>query len=76
MKKKYEEDIIKQLTYELALQKEHTVSVSQFFIPYYYEAVPNPDALGEIEPKLDLKGIKIFKANFLLIQKTYLEANL
>jgi hypothetical protein len=74
--KKYEEDIIKQLTYELALQKEHTVSVSQFFIPYYYEAVPNPDALGEIEPKLDLKGIKIFKANFLLIQKTYLEANL
>ncbi len=75
-KKKYEDDIIKQLTYESALQKEYTVSISQFFIPYYYEAVPNPDALGEIEPELDLKGIKIFKANFLLIQKTYLEANL
>lgn len=76
--KKYKDDIIKQLTYELAIQQTHTVSDSQFFIPYYYKSAPNPDLLGEIEiePKLNIKGINIFKANFLLIQKTYLEANL
>jgi hypothetical protein len=73
---KYDIAIIKQLTYELAIQQTHTVSDNHFFIPYYYQSAPNPDALGEIEPKIDLKGIKIFKANFLLIQKTYLEANL
>lgn len=74
--KKYKDDIIKQLTYELAIQQTHTVSDTQFFIPYYYKLDPNNDSLGEIEPNLNLKGIKILKANFLLIQKTYLEANL
>ena len=75
---KYNEDIIKQLTYELAIQQTYTVSDSQFFIPYYYKSAPIPDFLGEIEiePRLNSKGINIFKANFLLIQKTYLEANL
>jgi hypothetical protein len=74
--KKYKYDLIKQLTYELALQQTHTVSDNQFFIPYYYKSHPTFDCLGEIEPQLNLKGIKIFKANFMLIQKTYLEANL
>jgi hypothetical protein len=73
---KYKNDIIKQLTYELAIQQTHSISDNHFFIPYYYKYAPEPDFLGEIEPKLNLKGIKIFKANFLLIQQTYLEANL
>ena len=74
--KKYNDDLIKQLTYEFAIQQTHTVSDKQFFIPYYYTLDPNQEFLGEIEPNLDLKGIKIFKANFLLIQKMYLEVNL
>ncbi|MCP2731887.1 hypothetical protein [Limnofasciculus baicalensis] len=73
---KYKDDIIKQLTYELAIQQTHTIYDNQFFIPYYYKLDTNPEFLGEIEPNLNLKGIKIFKANFLLIQKTYLEENL
>nr|WP_199303246.1 hypothetical protein [Coleofasciculus sp. FACHB-SPT9] len=74
--KKYKYDLIKQLTYELAIQQTHIVCDNQFFIPYYYKLVSNLDYLGEIEPNLNLKGIKVFKANFMLIQKTYLEANL
>jgi hypothetical protein len=76
--KKYRDDLIKQLTYELALQQTHIVSANQFFIPYYYKSHPNSDPLGEIEiePKLNGKGISLFKANFLLIQQTYLEENL
>ncbi len=74
--RKNNSDIIKQLTYELALQKDHEVSENNFYIPYYYEADPSPNSLGEIEPTINLKGIKIFKANFYLIQNIYLEDNL
>lgn len=70
---KYKNDIIKQLTYEFSLQQTHTVAESIFFIPWYYAAEPEPDPLGETEQNLDIKGIKIFKANFLIIQKLYLE---
>ncbi len=70
---KYKNDIIKQLTYEFALQQTHTVAESVFFIPWYYTAEPEPEPLGETEQSLDIKGIKIFKANFFIIQKLYLE---
>lgn len=74
--KKYRDDNIKQLTYELALQQTHTVTANKFFIPYYYELAPTPDPLGEMHPNLDIKGINVFKANFFLILKTYLEDSL
>jgi hypothetical protein len=74
--KKYTEDIIKQLTYEFALQQKYTVSSNTFFIPYYYKSGTDPEFLGEVEPQLNLKGIQIFKANFFLIQKTYLKESL
>ena len=70
---KYKNDIIKQLTYEFALQQTHTVAESVFFIPWYYTAEPEPEPLGETQQSLDIKGIKIFKANFFIIQKLYLE---
>ncbi|MBD2541045.1 hypothetical protein [Coleofasciculus sp. FACHB-SPT36] len=72
---KYTEDIIKQLTYELALQQEYTVESNIFFIPYYYESVSNTK-LGEYEPQVNIKGIKIYKANFFVIQETYLKPTL
>jgi len=74
--RKYNSDIIKQLTYELALQKDHEVSENNFFIPFYFETEPSPNPLGQIEPTINIKGIKIFKANFYLIQNTYLEDSL
>lgn len=74
--KKYRDDKIKQLTYELALQQTHTVSANKFFIPYYYKLEPTPDLLGEIASDIDIKGIKVFKANFFHILKTYLEDSL
>ncbi|BAT57013.1 unknown protein (plasmid) [Nostoc sp. NIES-3756] len=73
--KKYNDDIIKQLTYELALQQTHTVSSNWFFIPYYYEETPSPNPLGEIAFKIKKCGIDVFKANFFLIQQIYLEEN-
>ncbi|MEH1898146.1 MAG: LlaJI family restriction endonuclease [Nostoc sp.] len=73
--KKYRDDIIKQLTYEYILQQKCEVSASEFFIPYYYDIVPS-NPLGELEPGLNLQGIKIFRANFYLIQNFYLEDNL
>lgn len=73
--KKYRDDLVKQLTYEYALQKTHNISANEFFIPYYYEVVPS-DPLGELEPELNLKGITVFRANFSLIQTIYLEENL
>jgi hypothetical protein len=72
---KYKHDIIKQLTYELALQQTHTVSENLFFLPYYYESPPINE-LGEVESSLDIKGIRVFKANFFLIQSEYLQENL
>lgn len=73
--KKYRDDLVKQLTYEYALQKTHNISSNEFFIPYYYDIVPS-DPLGELEPELNLKGITVFRANFSLIQTIYLEENL
>ena len=73
---KYKHDIIKQLTYELALQQTHTVSENLFFLPYYYESPPINEPLGEVESSLDIKGIRVFKANFFLIQSEYLQENL
>ena len=67
-------DVIKQLTYELALQQTHKVISNQFFIPCYYEFNLN-ESLGEIKEYLD-NGIAIFSADFTLIQSKYLEENL
>lgn len=72
---KYRNDLIKQLTYEYALQQTHQIYANEFFIPYYYKVEPS-NPLGEIAPEIDLKGIKIFKANFFLIQNIYLESDL
>ncbi|WP_324986424.1 LlaJI family restriction endonuclease [Nostoc sp.] len=72
---KYRSALIKQLAYEYALQRTHEVSANEFFIPYYYKVEPS-NPLGEIDPEVDLKGIKIFRANFSLIQNIYLENNL
>ncbi len=73
-------DIIKQLTYELAIQlasDKYKVSSNLFFIPYYYPLTQVLyDELGEIESQQDFQEIDIFKANFNLIQMTYLENNL
>jgi hypothetical protein len=71
--KKYKDDLVKQLTYEYALQQTHNISANVFFIPYYYN-VEASKTLGELEQDISLKGIKIFKANFFLIQNTYLES--
>ncbi len=73
---KYKHDVIKQLTYEFAIQQTYTISSSIFFIPYYYESPLLKDPLGEIEASLDIKGIRIFKANFFLIQEEYLQENI
>ena len=75
--KKYRDDIIKQLTYEFALQQIHNILENVFFIPYFYESDSLSEPLGEFEELMEekLKGIKIFKANFMLIQKNYLDKN-
>ena len=74
--KKFKEDIIKQLTYELAIQQTHDISANWFFIPYFYESFPKANPWGEIAFPLENNGsrtgIDIFKANFLLIQQIYL----
>lgn len=75
-KKKYQDDIIKQLTYELALQQTHTVSQNLFWLPYYYQSPINDSFLGEVESSLDIQGIRVFKANFFLIQSEYLQEKL
>ncbi len=71
--KKYRSDIIKQLTYELALQQTHNILNNIFLIPYYYKDFAKS---GELEPDFNIKGIKIFKANFTLIQQIYLNESL
>ena len=75
-KKNIAVDVIKSLTYEFALQQTHTVSLNVFFIPWYYATEPQSHPLGESESNLDIKGIKVFKANFFLLQKIYLEESL
>ncbi len=79
---KFTDDIIKQLTYELAIQQTHEVSKQLFFIPHFYETDPEPSLLGEIATEIrrapDEKNtnIHVFKANFLFIQKVYLDETL
>ncbi|MBD2679843.1 MULTISPECIES: LlaJI family restriction endonuclease [Nostoc] len=73
--KKYKDDLVKQLTYEYALQQTHNISANLFFIPYYYDGRPS-HLLGELEEDINIKGIKIFRANFSFIQNIYLENNL
>lgn len=77
---KFREDIIKQLTYEFAIQQTHTVYANWFFIPYFYESSSKATSWGEIGFPLSQNGsrtgIDIFKANFSLIQKVYLDENL
>lgn len=71
---KLRDDIIKQLTYELAIQQTHVVHESWFFIPYFYVEIPKSGVWGEKEEELSLDiRINIFKANFSLIQNIYLE---
>ncbi|MFK5968916.1 MAG: hypothetical protein QM487_02185 [Candidatus Marithrix sp.] len=76
--KKIQRDIIKQLSYEFALQQSYPdfFIESQFVIPYFYPSIY--DDIGDfIEDKLlvdNLKnnGIKVFQANFMKIQQIYL----
>ncbi|MBO3461484.1 LlaJI family restriction endonuclease [Aetokthonos hydrillicola Thurmond2011] len=70
---KYRFDLIKQLTYELALQQINKVNVSEnwFFIPYFYDKTFKQNFKTEI----NIKGIKIVKANFSFIQEVYLLEN-
>ncbi|MGB3637336.1 MAG: LlaJI family restriction endonuclease [Rivularia sp. (in: cyanobacteria)] len=72
---KYKYDVIKSLTYELAIQQTHTVTKNIFFIPFYYESLPANDFIGDIETSENIKGIRIFKANFFFIQQEYLQEN-
>jgi len=78
--KKFREDLIKQLVYEFAIQQTHLISANWFFIPYFYQNTTPSNPWGEIELSLEHEGrrvkIDVFKANFLLIQKIYLDENL
>lgn len=72
---KYRIDIIKQLTYELALQQTHKVKVQEnwFVIPHYNR---NDNIQIEFQDtNIKIKGIKVVKANFFLVQKVYLDNN-
>lgn len=65
---KYYIDVIKQLTYELALQKDFKVLHNWFLIPFYFHNNDQEFAYTHI----DINGIKVVKFNFYTIQKTYL----
>ena len=72
---KYRNDIIKQLTYELALQQSENTSVEQncFFIPYYFQEWDGRDF---DDAKIDIKkmqGMQVMKVNFMLTLKYYIE---
>lgn len=66
----------KQLGYELALQQmfPNDKIDNYFFIPFYFknESELGQKFLGKIENRFTIRGIKIFKANFDIIQKVYL----
>jgi hypothetical protein len=80
--KKVQQDIIKQLSYEFALQQDYpNYSIeSQFVIPFFYpdNYKFKGDNIGDfIEEELLIErlrdnGIRIFRANFIKIQQTYL----
>jgi hypothetical protein len=72
----YRRPLEKQLGYELALQQifPEIPIENQFFIPFYFTDKTEYDQnfLGNIEPSFDIRGIKIFKGDFEVIQKVYL----
>ena len=72
----YRTPLEKQLGYELALQQifPEIPIENQFFIPFYFTDKTEYDQhfLGNIEPRFDIRGIKIFKGDFEVIQKVYL----
>ncbi|MEP0835279.1 hypothetical protein NDI48_29390 [Microcoleus sp. AS-A8] len=68
-------DIIKQLTYELALQQTHTISANKFFLPHYYETSLLNSEPGKVSESLN-NGIVIFQADFLFLQNQYLQENI
>ena len=76
----YKVALEKQLGYELALQLAlqrkfpNILIQNQFFIPFYFTDKTEYDqnSLGNIESRFNIRGIKIFKADFEVIQKVYL----
>jgi len=56
----------------LALQQTHKVKVSEnwFVIPYFYHN--NETLKQEFQTEMNIKGVKIVKANFALIEEMYL----
>ena len=74
----YRTALEKQLGYELALQQQHNFSEipieNQFFIPFYFTNKPESDKnyLGNMEDRFNIRDIKIFKADFEIIQNVYL----
>jgi hypothetical protein len=78
LSEKFRDDVIKQLTYEFAIQQTHSVVANWFFIPYFYQSLPRKTPYGKIEfssliyNDMHVK-IGVFKANFLLIQEFYLD---
>jgi hypothetical protein len=72
---KYRVDLIKQMTYELALQSipKMIVEENAFLIPSY---INNNNLFFETIGIKITEGIKIYNTNFLIIQKYYIEENL
>ncbi|AGF50355.1 sll0710 [Synechocystis sp. PCC 6803] len=74
--KGYRVALEKQLGYELALQQvfpQATIG-NYFFIPFYYvdKLESESNFLGIMEDRFHIRGIQIFKANFVAIQNIYL----
>lgn len=72
---KFRIDVIKQLTYELALQQTNEVKVSNslFIIPTYLEKSTSQNPL--YKTTINIKGIKLVQADFIIMQKMYLGEN-
>lgn len=79
MNSKINKDIIKQLSYELALTQNYPTSKidSWFFIPFYkleHDHTIEPIDHELLSQELQNSKIKVSKANFLKIQQDYLSA--
>jgi hypothetical protein len=72
VKEKVKKDILKQLVYELAIQKHYDVFESIFFVPKYIVNKTEDKKIGTFVPDVSFYGIKVFEANFSLIQQAYL----
>jgi hypothetical protein len=72
IKEKVEKDVLKQLVYELAIQQHYDVFESTFFIPKYVPSKNSDEKIGDFVPDFSFAGIRIFEANFMLIQQVYL----